>query len=97
MRVLTTLIPALGVFLAVSESGEADVECFAADDIDGDPVDMAGCEYLHSAFTPRDSGNNTRSAIVSTETFQAQYRVLEAFSLFNVILGPSVPMSPCTE
>jgi hypothetical protein len=25
--------------------------------------------------------------IVSTETYQAQYRVLEAFSLFNVILG----------
>ncbi|KAG8218462.1 hypothetical protein J3R82DRAFT_4091 [Butyriboletus roseoflavus] len=25
--------------------------------------------------------------LVSTETYQAQYRVLEAFSLFNVILG----------
>jgi hypothetical protein len=37
---------ALGVFLAVSESGEADVECFAADDVDGDPVDMPGCEYM---------------------------------------------------
>ena len=35
--------------------------------------------------------SHTLSAVVSTETYQAQYRVLEAFSIFNVILGGSFP------
>ena len=35
---------ALGVFLAVSESADADVECFAEEAIDEDPIDMPGCE-----------------------------------------------------
>lgn len=53
---------ALGAFVASSDSVDADVECYSADN---ELVEVPG-------FT--------------TETYQAQYRVLEAFSFFNMIL-----------
>jgi len=65
LGLLGVLWLALGVFLAISESAEADVECFAADSTESDPIEFPG---------------------FSTETYHAQYRVLEAFSLFTVIL-----------
>jgi len=74
---------ALGAFLASSDSENADVECFSS--VDGSQVvDVAGCTFLAILLTP---GKYQQSVLVSTETYQAQYRVLEAFSLFNVILG----------
>ena len=42
---MLTSIAALGVFLAVSESADADVECFASDAVDEEPVDVPGCKW----------------------------------------------------
>lgn len=74
---------ALGAFLASSDSENADVECYSS--VDGsEVVDVAGCTFLAFLLTPCKC---QLDVLVSTETYQAQYRVLEAFSLFNVILG----------
>ncbi|KAH0839742.1 hypothetical protein J3R83DRAFT_682 [Lanmaoa asiatica] len=73
---------ALGAFLASSDSENADVECFSSVD-SSQLVDVAGCTFPASLLIP---WKRQSHIIVSTETYQAQYRVLEAFSLFNVIL-----------
>jgi hypothetical protein len=72
---------ALGAFLASSASETASVECFVSA-TDLTPVD-GGCEFLAPYFSER----LTKMEQVSTETYQAQYHVLEAFSLFNAILS----------
>jgi hypothetical protein len=74
-------IQALGAFLANSESQDADVECFASPS-DQTPID-GGCTFR----TEKRLDLLSDSVAVSTGAYHAQYRVLEAFSLFNVILG----------
>jgi hypothetical protein len=64
------------------------VECFAGDD-DSTPVDDEGCEHSFPSFLTRSLGIDVRACPVTTETFQAQYRVLIAFALFNVVLSQS--------
>ncbi|KAI9574870.1 hypothetical protein HD554DRAFT_116363 [Boletus coccyginus] len=82
LGLLGTFWLALGAFLASSDSENADVECFSS--VDGSQVvDVAGCTFLAFLLTP---WKYQPDVLVSTETYQAQYRVLEAFSLFNVIL-----------
>ena len=70
--------------VASSDSENASVECFASE-TDTDPIDVEGCE-CHPAIL-RKLAHCSVTATVSTDTYQAQYRVLEAFSLFNVALG----------
>jgi len=60
LGLLGVLWLALGVFLTISESAEADVEC--------------------------SSDSDSAASGFSSETYHAQYHVLEAFSLFNTIL-----------
>ena len=43
---LTANFIALGVFLAISESADADVECFSTDSSDSNPVDFPNCKSL---------------------------------------------------
>lgn len=74
---------ALGAFLVSSESEAADVECFSSD-ASSEPVDMPGCTC--SGFTQSRALANDNST-VNTETYHAQYRVIDAFSFFNVILS----------
>lgn len=67
-----------------SESESADVECFASE-TDTQPINMPGCEYTVRLKSTLDKVDIFFP--VSTDTYRAQYHVLEAFSLFNVILG----------
>jgi hypothetical protein len=78
---------ALGAFLASSDSETASVECFVSE-TNLTPIDN-GCEF----FTPYFLRLRAETRVVSTETYQAQYRVLEAFSLFNAILSSFVSIS----
>ena len=45
LGLLAVLWLSLGSYLAASESGEADVECFSAGSSLEDPVEFPGCEY----------------------------------------------------
>jgi hypothetical protein len=56
----------LGIFLATSESQQADVECFVSE-LDTTPIDES-------------------QAAIRTSAYQAMYRVLMVFSLFNAII-----------
>jgi hypothetical protein len=78
---------ALGAFLASSASETASVECFVSP-TDLTPID-GGCKFLARCF----SELHTKIVQVSTEAYQAQYRVLEAFSLFNAILSAYFPFT----
>lgn len=72
---------ALGGFLASSDSETADVECFVSA-TDLTPID-GGCEFAWCYLVE----HTCLQYAVSTETYQAQYRVLESFSLINAILS----------
>ena len=77
------VVAALGAFVASSDSEMADVECFSSSDADAEPIDMPGCKYqLAAATLPV-----LTLLPVNTETYHAQYHVLEAFSFFNMILS----------
>ena len=82
-------ITALGAFVASSESELADVECFSSSDADAEPIDIPGCKFSieFSYAWARRSDRRMSFAPVNTETYHAQYRVLEAFSFFNMILS----------
>ena len=64
------------------------MECFVSE-TDLTPIDD-GCEFFTSYFLRL----RAYTGVVSTETYQAQYRVLEAFSLFNAILSSSFSPYP---
>ena len=87
MRLCT--VAALGAFVASSDSEMADVECFSSADADAEAIDIPGCKSaMPWLSSPAFSSPRVLSA-VNTETYHAQYHVLEAFSFFNMILSES--------
>lgn len=62
LGLLGVLWLALGVFLGISAAAEADVECFAADSSESDPIEFPGCMWhffpSFSAFADDNSSHD---------------------------------------
>lgn len=61
------------------------MECFSSSGADAEPIDIPGCKYDLLSLHGRHA--DSPSLTVNTETYHAQYHVLEAFSFFNMILS----------
>lgn len=77
----------LGVFLVSSESQDADVQCFESDSSTALDDSASPCQSFLFYFIYIPWPRRLMASAVHTEQFQAMYRVLNAFSLINAILG----------
>ncbi len=61
------------------------MECFSSSGADAEPIDIPGCKCKPLSLHGRHA--DSPCLTVNTETYHAQYHVLEAFSFFNMILS----------
>jgi hypothetical protein len=88
LRPMLTNPSALGAFMATSDAEVAEVECYATEN-DTEPVALPGCECGVTLAADTPFLTQHRIFAVTTETFQAQYHVLEVFAIFAAVTSQS--------